>query len=242
MHEEFNTSDKENQPKESAKKLNGNLNGFSANSSEECKKLLVCSADPSDCIIHSVTAKKCLWSFINDPQQIDQLISSLNKRGIRESELQQMLQNDYDSLVDIVVQTPVSQLNPGVHVEETTEQKMLKLKKSGKSKYDDANLGFPTEMDITDVLHVTLIDYVLEMEEKIFAGNLGSLKIKDRTVWRDCLINKRYHEMDKTIVKQEKGKLVKVNAEGEVKFDNFFCSLFCVLNSQPLFLLETMFR
>lgn len=213
---EFNTTDKNNQSKDSPKKLNGSLNGFTGNVSSECKELLMCSANPADCIVHSTSVKRCLWSFIHDQHQIDELISSLNKRGIRESELQQVVKNDYESLIDIVLQTPVTQLNPKVQVEETTEQRMLKVKKSGKSKYNDANLGFPTEMDVTEVLHTTLIDYILEMEEKIHAGNLGNLRTKDRNKWRECLLNKRYRELDTTIIKQEKGKTLKFKVEGNL--------------------------
>lgn len=217
--EESRLSDKENNPNGSPKKVNGVRNSLIPQSDvvAECDKLLMCSADPQNCIVHSKNKSRQRWLYLHDQHQIDELINSLNKRGSREEELMRTLQNEKDHLIDIVQKTPVAQLNPLVS-DEVVDQKQ-KLRKPAKSRYDDANLGFPADTALSDILESTLVDYILEMEEKLFAGSLGFLKIKDRNAWRECLAEKHYDQMDKTILKQENGKLNNVpKNEGEVSF------------------------
>lgn len=214
MHEELNTSDKENKLNEKPANVNGARSSLLQTTKDECDELLMCSADTRSCIVHSSAVSRNRWFYIHDQYQIEQLVNALNKRGIREGELSQVLQNDKGSLVDVILKTPVTQLNPRIQMDESAEQKSLKLKKSGKSKYDDANLGFPPETDLDEVLHLTLVDYILEMEEKISAGNLGSLKVKDRIAWRECLFGRNYSKLNKTIARPENGKHLKVKKEG----------------------------
>ena len=40
---------------------------------------------------------------------------------------------------------------------------------------------------IASIVDLTLRDQILEMEEKIFFGTLGSLKIRDRTAWQKAI-------------------------------------------------------
>lgn len=217
LHETSNINDKENNPRGSPKKVNGVRNSVVQNDAElECDKLLMCSANPTNCIVHSDSKKRHRWLYLHDHHQIDELIHSLNKRGVREEELIRSLQNDKELLTDLVQKTPVAELNPVV-LNQSVEQKQ-KLRKSAKSRYDDANLGFPAETELPEILESTLVDYILEMEEKIHAGYLGSLKIKDRNAWRDCLAEKNYEKMDKTIIKPEKEKLITAKNEGKFNY------------------------
>ncbi|KAJ8934180.1 hypothetical protein NQ314_013534 [Rhamnusium bicolor] len=48
------------------------------------------------------------------------------------------------------------------------------------------------------------------MEEKIFAGSLGYLAVKNRDEWRTCLANKRYEELDTCITKCDDRRSLKV--------------------------------
>lgn len=213
--EDLNSSDKENNPIGSPKKINGVRNSLGQSDIEsECDKLLMCSANPQTCIVHSKNNKKQRWLYLHDQHQIDELINSLNKRGCREEELIRILQNEKDLLIDIIQKTPVGQLNPVVS-DETVDQQQ-KLRKATKSRYEDANLGFPTNTDLSEILESTVVDYILEMEEKLFAGNLGALKIKDRNAWRECLTEKNYAMLDKTVVKLENGKLNSHKNEGKI--------------------------
>jgi hypothetical protein len=51
------------------------------------------------------------------------------------------------------------------------------LRKSRSQKHEDANLNFPPGTPSDEILELTLRDFILEMEEKIHAGGLGSLKV-----------------------------------------------------------------
>lgn len=216
IHDEFNTSDKENDPKVHPKKPNGAKNGLIDTIADECKKLLLCSADPENCIVHSKKSRKSTWYFVKDEQELEALIYALNKRGIRESELLQMLQNDRDTLAEMIKQTPVVQLNPTLEAEETEENKEKRLKKSSRSKYNDANLGFSSTTPMSEILHLTLTDLILEMEEKLHSGHLGSLKVPDREKWRECLSNVSYEKMDTSTASiVENGTIVKDEDDGK---------------------------
>lgn len=214
-YQESNLNDKENHPKGSPKKVNGVRNSLlqTGDIEAECDKLLMCSANPQNCIVHSTSKRTQRWMYFHDQHQIDELINTLNKRGVREQELSQTLQDEKDLLVEIIQKTPVTQLNPLVS-DEFVDQKQ-KLRKPAKSRYEDANLGYPADMDLAEVLESTLVDYILDLEEKIFAGNVGSLKVKDRGAWRERLAQKKYSELDKTIVKVENGRTSAANNDGE---------------------------
>lgn len=58
-------------------------------------------------------------------------------------------------------------------------------------------MGYPPEMDSVQVLENALIENILEMEEKVSGGALGTLRIKDRDKWRNCLQNKYYEDFEK---------------------------------------------
>lgn len=47
-------------------------------------------------------------------------------------------------------------------------------------------------MLIDDVLELTLRDYVLDLEDKIKVGHLGSLKVANRETWRNAINNRKY--------------------------------------------------
>lgn len=50
-------------------------------------------------------------------------------------------------------------------------------RKSRSHKHEDANLNFPPGTPADEILELTLRDFILEMEEKIQMGGLGSLKV-----------------------------------------------------------------
>ncbi|XP_018577816.1 bromodomain adjacent to zinc finger domain protein 1A isoform X2 [Anoplophora glabripennis] len=212
LFEEMNSSDKENEPSKSLKKGNGSPNSSSSAESESCAELLMCSADPTTCIVHSTDLNRNRWFFFHSKEQLEALEISLNKRGVRESELLHVIINDKDRLMNVITQTPVSVLNPDVEIDE--EQKPLKNAKKGKDRYEDANLGYGSEMAPEEVLENALVDNILEMEEKIYAGNLGGLAVKNRDEWRNCLLSKRYEDLNRSIMRNgENGKLIKVRKE-----------------------------
>lgn len=213
-----NGSDKENETKNSPKKINGVRNSVKIeNEIESARQLLTCTANSLPCPVHS-TAGKPDWSFFYTPEELNNLISKLNKRGIRESELKQMLESDREPLENMLLEVNPTKLNTTLDVqvdESVTEKPLSKKVQNMYAKYEDSNLGYPSDVEFSDILHYTLIDNILEMEEKITAGCLGTLKVKDRQQWRENLQNRKYDLLDKTLVKKEdNSQLEKIKAEG----------------------------
>lgn len=113
-----------------------------------------------------------------------------------------------DTLHEMVVQTPISQLNPDVELPDEVPRLKQQAAKRARAKYDeDANLGYPPDMPTCDVLQLNLIDNILDMEEKVFMGNLGSLFVKDRVTWRQHLNSKAFDKLDTSLEKHQNGKL-----------------------------------
>lgn len=63
---------------------------------------------------------------------------------------------------------------------------------SKKNRYENANLNFPSEVSVDDVLELTLRDYILDFEDRVKGGGLGSLKVNDREIWRDAINKRKY--------------------------------------------------
>lgn len=191
----------------SPKKVNGTLNSsLPPDAVDNSSELLMCTTDPQTCRVHSTTVSRVRWSFVQDEIQLGELENGLNNRGLREAELLQAIQNDRERLENVISQTPANVLNPSIEVKVDDDQKLTRNIKKQKDRYEDSNLGYPPTMSPEEVLENALLDNILEMEEKIFAGSLGSLGVKNRDEWRQQLQNKKFDEMEKTIVKRERVK------------------------------------
>lgn len=200
LHEVNHKREGSKSPSKSPKKVNGIRKSVSAPDSENCIELFMCTADPMNCPVHKVPSNRQKWSFFHEKEQLEDLIKVLNKRGYRESELKDSLKCDEEKLFTLIAKTPVNLLNPEIPIKiDETEERPVRANGSNKKKdrYEDANLGYPAEMKSEEVLDRALVENILEMEEKITAGALGSLKAKDREKWRNCLQNKDYDEFQK---------------------------------------------
>lgn len=72
----------------------------------------------------------------------------------------------------------------------------LSIRKSNRNmttkKDSDVNLNFPLGTPIDEILQLTLRDMILETEEKIQMGMLGSLRVEDRDKWRTAIEQGNY--------------------------------------------------
>lgn len=206
VYEEMNSSDKENSSKD--KKKNG-LKSKLLMDPAEISDLNMCVSNAKTCRIHSKSIKKDAWYFYDTQEKIEEILKTLNKRGYRERSLLLNIESNMGDIMKMIGKTPKSMLNPAFDVKDDTRRKAAK-------KYD-ANLGYSLETPPCENLHVLLTDYILEIEEKIHAGSLGSLKIKDRKSWRQSLQDRNYDDFDTTLVKPENGVLPvvdKIKSEG----------------------------
>ncbi|XP_072750012.1 bromodomain adjacent to zinc finger domain protein 1A isoform X1 [Anoplolepis gracilipes] len=151
------------------------------------KSLVLCTGD-KDCPVHCKRSQ-VTWSFYGNQEDIQALIDNLSTRGVRESELRNNLLQEMDNLLLVINDCPKYKLNPETF-SETNKGQVNKTTK--KNKYENANLNFPADVVIDDVMEMTLRDHILDFEDKINAGCLGFLKIIDRAVWRNAINQKNY--------------------------------------------------
>ena len=153
------------------------------------------------------------WCFYYTSEQIDSLISSLNERGLRESDLKQNLLH----LKSIIIEDlPHAALVKSLTMsdEEIEKSILISLKENASNviansvimntvvyknnkrqlaKIQDAMQQVNNYATITsqEFLELDLKDKLLDIEEQIFIGSLGSLKV-DRLRWRAALACNEY--------------------------------------------------
>ncbi|KAF5275381.1 hypothetical protein FQA39_LY06838 [Lamprigera yunnana] len=220
LSEEFNSSDKENvenkhnENQSDLVKVNG-VHHSHISDEEETSSLLMCNAHPEKCVVHSVNRKQN-WAFYYEEKHVDDLTKSLNDRGIRENELKQVLLNDKDELSGYLCRTPINMLSPDFQYAVAESDQSLRSRKIVKSKYEESNFGFPNDENSNKVLQSVLIENILDLEENIHSGNIGSLKVKNREVWRQNLTEKNFEFIIKSYQMQKEGMKTasKVKNEG----------------------------
>eukprot|EP00096_Caligus_rogercresseyi_P009103 TRINITY_DN3029_c0_g1_i3.p1 TRINITY_DN3029_c0_g1~~TRINITY_DN3029_c0_g1_i3.p1 ORF type:complete len:1517 (+),score=584.82 TRINITY_DN3029_c0_g1_i3:77-4552(+) len=129
----------------------------------------LCFADNDNCPVHSTILHRTKWSFYSTPEELENLISALNPRGIREKDLRHRLLADKN-----VLQTSLEQFPSSSSGKRLTQSDL-------KTNSDDS------EGSISKLLDITLRDQALDLEEKIFFGTLGSLKVQCRQTWQSAI-------------------------------------------------------
>ncbi|XP_061930986.1 bromodomain adjacent to zinc finger domain protein 1A isoform X2 [Apis cerana] len=151
------------------------------------KNLMACTGD-KECPVHWKRSE-LKWSFFGKQEDIEALVNSLSKRGIREGELRNNIIQEMTSLISVIEECPRHKLNSEIFTEPI---KGHSNKISKKNRYENANLNFPSEMAVDNVLELTLRDYILDFEDRIKGGGLGNLKVNDREMWRHAINDGKY--------------------------------------------------
>ncbi|XP_017057280.1 bromodomain adjacent to zinc finger domain protein 1A [Drosophila ficusphila] len=154
-------------------------------------ELMMCSGDKKNCIVHDPkNGHRQIWSYIYKPEEIDELIRSLNPNGLRESELLQEL-TVLRSLIEQHVKTcPVELLT--LENEAMRKKFLATMASETNRKYGEANFGLPNGTDLSEVMRLHLVDRLVQFESDIYTGDLGRLKVKDMEKWRKDLIGGNY--------------------------------------------------
>lgn len=111
------------------------------------------------------------WSHISSKEDYETIVESLNVRGIRESVLNTRLQNAKTKILN--------------DFEEGCKETANKIKSNNVSKNedsDDIDKSLFSTMD--DYIEGNLRDSLLEIEERLWLGNIGIIKCDDRPQWR----------------------------------------------------------
>ncbi|XP_031584178.2 bromodomain adjacent to zinc finger domain protein 1A isoform X1 [Oreochromis aureus] len=108
------------------------------------------------------------WSFYSSLEEVDQLIEALNPRGHRESSLKEALLQERERLQHL-------------------------LKSCDRNKYEhtedqESSQALPECTAAAEsMMEVRLRELLLDIEDRIHQGTLGTLKVMDRQIWRSAL-------------------------------------------------------
>ena len=112
---------------------------------------------------------------------MDQIIEALNPRGFRESDLKEKLLHERDSIIKNMKKFD-SDLESKLQINSNDED----------IKIEEKNHTVSQNQDINAIVDLAIRDQILELEERIFFGTLGSLKIRDRLAWQSAIQNGSY--------------------------------------------------
>lgn len=157
----------------------------------------MCNGDKESCPVHCIYLPRPKWSFFWNPEDIDALIENLSPRGIREKELRSSLVEEKDGLKGYLGKCPALKLNrEGKYPEHITNAPEKRPQRTGGGTAQknrlDPNLSYPAGTSIETILELQLRDVILEVEEKIFLGALGALKLSERMEWRKAIEGRGY--------------------------------------------------
>ena len=147
------------------------------------------------------------WSFFTTSDDIDLLINSLNERGIRESELKQNLVDLKGKIIDNVSKKSFLIKSLTLSKEEITKKIENGLKENINSILANTLFNNPkqnkrqatklaaslalnnfAEHVSTKNLELHLRDKIIDLEDQLFIGSLGSIKNTERAAWKESLL------------------------------------------------------
>ena len=145
------------------------------------------------------------WSFFNCKEDVDNLLDALNPRGFRERLLREAIQQEYKQLTLAVEKCPL-------------KEEVQALKKDAKPKGRRGGRNQPTVdksryKTMEEFIEANLRDQVLDLEDRIWQGNLGSVRSVEREEWRAKVENGIYNQF----FEEQGNKELKVNGISEVK-------------------------
>uniref|UniRef100_A0A8D0H6K2 Bromodomain adjacent to zinc finger domain protein 1A n=1 Tax=Sphenodon punctatus TaxID=8508 RepID=A0A8D0H6K2_SPHPU len=145
------------------------------------------------------------WCFYGSRDQLDQLLEALNSRGHRECALKETLLQEKNRIYEQLNNFPV-------------ERFLIPDKPQNDSKPPSARGKIQNVHDISQIsaekqLERRLRDFLLDIEDRIFQGTLGTIKVTDRQAWRAALENGRYELLSEE--NKENGIIRTVNEDAE---------------------------
>lgn len=153
-----------------------------------------CLASVEDCPVHSSILPRTHWAFYSNMEEIDKLVLGLNPRGVREGELKEKLLFERERIESRVKKVKMEQLvvsKEEVDTLEATQLQQVQDRRDKASKYAGVE-SVPMGTNLQAVMELNLRDQILEVEEKIWVGTLGTLKVKNRDKWTHAIGAKKY--------------------------------------------------
>lgn len=129
------------------------------------------------------------WYIIDSKDCFKDLLEVLNVRGFRENALSAVLA-DFKPLLEVTIDSCASDfLCLPSEGEEGAAAKMLAHTRTSAPKIVE---GSTKSDSASEAIELTLRDALLDLEERIFVGSLGAMKVKDRFIWRAALESGSY--------------------------------------------------
>uniref|UniRef100_A0A8C0VH40 Bromodomain adjacent to zinc finger domain protein 1A n=1 Tax=Cyanistes caeruleus TaxID=156563 RepID=A0A8C0VH40_CYACU len=145
------------------------------------------------------------WCFYSSREQLDQLLEALNSRGHRESALKETLLQEKSRICEQLSSFPVEKF----HI---PEKPQIDVKPPiGRGRMQNVHDG--SHLSAEKQLELRLRDFLLDIEDRIYQGTLGAIKVTDRQAWRAALEHGRYEFLNDE--NKENGIIKTVNEESE---------------------------
>ncbi|XP_053236374.1 bromodomain adjacent to zinc finger domain protein 1A isoform X2 [Podarcis raffonei] len=124
------------------------------------------------------------WCFYSSQEQLNQLLAALNSRGYRESALKEILLQEKNRISKQLDSFPVEKF----HISEKpqNESKLYPVRGKTQNTYDAALMSAEKQLELR------LRDFLLDIEDRIYQGTLGCIKVADRQTWRTALESGQY--------------------------------------------------
>lgn len=163
------------------------------------------SAVDHDCCESYKNRPVVRWSFFSSKEDIDNLLDALNPRGFRERPLKEAIQQEYKQLALAVEKCPLK--------EEIQAQKKDSKPKGRRGGRNQPTVDKSRYKTMEEFIEANLRDQILDLEDRIWQGNLGSVRGIDRDEWRAKVENGIYSQF----TEERGGEEIKANGISEVK-------------------------
>lgn len=175
-------------------------------------------------LLHFIVKGETKWCFFYTAEMIDQLIGTLNERGLRESELKQNLSDFRQRIIDQLDKSTSAIVNNLTMSPEDIERSLRNCLKENvynvlansqaqnnqtnttkAKKQSAASIAKQQQQQQAQIaadeischqhMEIDLRDKLLDISEQISIGALGTLKVSDRFKWRECIERGEYEPM-----------------------------------------------
>ncbi|XP_075700265.1 bromodomain adjacent to zinc finger domain protein 1A isoform X2 [Rhinoderma darwinii] len=127
------------------------------------------------------------WSYYSTVEQLEELIGCLNTRGYRESTLKDMLIQEKMRIWQRLSNFPANRF----HISDSPPPTDIK---PGRGRSLKVHVHIQTSAE--KQLKLRLCELLLDIEDRIYQGTLGCIKVSDRQSWRAALENFSYDHLD----------------------------------------------
>ncbi|XP_074641333.1 bromodomain adjacent to zinc finger domain protein 1A-like [Tubulanus polymorphus] len=139
-------------------------------------------------VVEQITrASRVNWCYLSSVDELDELLSALNSRGVRENALKQALIDQKEKIIETVKSCPVTALNSGNDATLDSKDKTQHAKLQNIKSRNRTIQGAVKNDSGQEIMELSLREMVLDLEERIYTGSLGCLKVKNRFKWRDAI-------------------------------------------------------